>query len=823
MVKQTKRARKFQSSGGVSARLKKGTVTNKGKLKRRGGGRSKDGDDASSKMRTDNYSEELEQKRVDEEFTSKKNLGDMDLDSFFSSAVDDADDGDDVGDAKGDSELESDGDDDNDNDDDDDDDDNEEKNDKDGASDDDSGSDDEDVDAIENRMKQEIENDPDFHQFLQENDETLLDFANDDVMGDDGDDDDDDAENNRKPSKQTASGMILVTPTVLKRMEQGAFKSHGVKGLKKLVNAYKSACHMSDADQETNSKKNKYHIESSVVFDHLMVTAMGRCHEEFRYHLLPKKKTEPKDGDEDNDNDNADDDDDDENEATEKDEKSADDQDSVDDNKPIHPGKLEKSKRWKDVQSIIQLFIRATMHLLTEAKEPALLAFVLKALVSYIPFCSPFPRLSESLLKTLVSLWSAAIDNNEDYQVVRLHAFLRIRQLTLTQPFPFIETSLKKVYLAYAQRAKFTASSTASLPTLTFMGNCIVELYSLDYHSSYQHAFIYIRQLALLLRSAMQKKTPETFAAVYCWQFMHCLKLWVAVLTAACQHAREDASGDEQLLESLLFPLSQVIIGTCRLIPSARYLPLRLHCVRLLQQLAGAAEVFLPTTSILLDTLDIKELFQQPKKMNKSTVQPLSVTLKLRADHPLRSMEELEMCVSEIFVLLNREMDLYRYSAGYPEFCIRVVQRLRKFSKDTRNARWRAYSKGCIDMAERYQKAAVDGRSKLIDIAPKDVKRLEILKPINAPSMGKRLENAIVKEKRLEVATRPAQKASTKKKRKEQQDNNNSNNDDDNNKKSNKKQKKTPKATNARENLAALEEEDEVQMGINWSDDEDED
>jgi nucleolar complex protein 2 len=300
---------------------------------------------------------------------------------------------------------------------------------------------------------------------------------------------------------------------------------------------------------------------------------------------------------------------------------------------------------------------------------------------------TPFPRLAESMLKILTSLWSAPIDSSEDFHVVRLHSFLRIRQLALTQPFPFIEDCLKRLYLAYAQRAKFaTASSvTSALPTLTFMGNCIVELYSLDYHSSYQHAFIYIRQLALHLRTAMQKKSAEAVGAVYCWQFLHCLKLWVAVLTEACHPSDEDGfdnslsnNGEDQLLRSLVFPLSQVIMGTTRLLPSARYLPFRLHCARLLQQLAAAAEVFLPTTPILLGVFDLQELSQPVRKAEKKSVQPIILTLKLQADNPLRTMEEMEMCISEVFNLLSREIDLYRYSAGFPEFCIRISQRLKK-------------------------------------------------------------------------------------------------------------------------------------------------
>ena len=94
----------------------------------------------------------------------------------------------------------------------------------------------------------------------------------------------------------------------------------------------------------------------------------------------------------------------------------------------------------------------------------------------------------------------------------------------------------KESYLSYARRAKFdtVASVSGSLPTLTFMGNCVVELYLLDYASSYQHSFVYIHQLALHRRSALKKRTPKSFGTVYCWQYVHCLRLWSAVLVAAC-------------------------------------------------------------------------------------------------------------------------------------------------------------------------------------------------------------------------------------------------------------------------------------------------
>lgn len=692
MAKQTKRARKFVSSGGVNARLQKGSITKKGKLK---GGKKRPAksEDAgpSTKHRKSEYSEELRQKREEGDFASEKNLGDLDMDSFFTTFAEEIPENDEASEEENDDQSEEDS----------------SENKKGSSTEDDaenskkvnkkkpqasssasdSDSEDEDIEAAEKRMKAEMtklhRKDPEFHEFLRENEESLLEYGEDDREGKDDDDEQREMKSGKKKKADSDAAELTpsegnkmrLTPSLLKKLEKGTFQMHGVKVLKKLVNAFKSACHLADADPEETEKSQgkNYHIESSEVFDKLMVISLTRLHEEFHYHLLGKGSEEmaalhKKKGTS--------------GKSAPKHSKEEEDEDTqLDPNKPVSPKILEKSLRWVDVKPILFTFFKATMHILSEAKEPDLVVFVLKSLSNYVPFMTPFPKLAESMLKTLTALWSAPIDSSEDYQVVRLHSFLRIRQLAMTQPFPFIEECLKKLYLAYAQRAKFATASTVTsvLPTLTFMGNCVVELYSLDYHSSYQHAFVYIRQLALHLRTAMQKKSSEAVGAVYCWQYLHCLKLWVAVLTEACQNKDDDlGNGEDQLLRSLLFPLSQVILGTVRLIPSTRYLPLRLHCVRLLQQLAAAAEIFLPTTSILLDVFDLRELSQSPKRVNKSNVQPLALTFRLRADDPLRTMEELEMCISEVFVLLNREIDLYQYSAGFPEFSVRICQRLRK-------------------------------------------------------------------------------------------------------------------------------------------------
>jgi nucleolar complex protein 2 len=868
MAKQTKRQRKFHATGGVRKRIEKGTITKKGKTnsKYRASPSLASSDPAPSKV---NATTEQRVLRPDD-LVGKENLGDLDIDSFFAQFATDQPldekkyegkgDGDKLVNAASESVG---GDDENSHSE------SEERenlstsentseeesevehsnvdmdeaesgSDVDDDSDDEVDSDgEEDIEIVEARMKKQIskmqQSDPEFHEFLKENEESLLNFGSHESDNDEEATVKDD-EDSKPRTTEAGDTSIVLTPELLKEFFKGAFQNHGIKFLRRVVGAYKSACCLSGdtSRKDTRNSQNLgdsgqlYIIESSKVFDELMTTCFSSLHMEFKYYLLNEIQeidvAMQGKGDHKEMNFN----------------KSENKNDENDDcNKPLNPKILEKATRWDDMKPILLSFFRSTLRLMSEAKEPELLSFIVKSLSHYLQYLTPFPRISELMLKTLVGLWSAPIDTVESYQVVRINAFLRIRQLALTQPFPFIEECLKKTYLAYMKRAKFGSTDINSpmLPTLTFMGNCLVELYSIDYHSSYQHAFVYIRQLALLLRSAMQKKTTDSMQQIYCWQYLQCLKLWVAVLSASAQ------TDDGVNMKSLIYPLIEIIMGTVRFVPSpVRHMPFRCHCVRLLQQIAASTSLFIPTASLMLDCLDWKEWTSVAKKTkgnNRATTRgvQLHLMLKFGKEDPLRSHDQLEAGINELLLLLHREIDLYRYSPGFPEYSTRIFVRLRQFSKDIRNSRWRTYIKACADLCESHAATAVMGRSKLQQ-APRDVLQLECLKPLSEKSMYERYRGSLRKEQTsLDAANASLEHAlnveakscgldstddadeeidqklkfSQKKRRKKSKSSNN------------KKQSKEEIQEMGLADDAFMETADRVQEGVNWSDDDDAD
>lgn len=331
-----------------------------------------------------------------------------------------------------------------------------------------------------------------------------------------------------------------------------------------------------------------------------------------------------------------------------------------------------------------------------------MLAFILRRVRASVVFLAPFSKLQRRFLKAALQVFGSAEDSP------RVQAILLVRAMALALPPPAIDACLKGVYRAFSANAKFV--NAASAPHINFMASCIVEMYGLDAGAAYQHAFGFIRQLAVLLRQALTSKEKESYREVYCWQTINCLELWANVLAA---HA------DMPELRPLVYPVAQLLLGAARLVPTPAYFPLRLRCVRALNRLAQAAGVFVPVAPLLLEILQWRDLARAPKPAPGD--KPPEVLLQLRVGKSaMRSGAYQEEIVEQVMELLAAHLAQWSCHVAFPELAHLPMAQLRRFAKATSVERFRRSARQLADAIER--NVAFVGRARdQVDFSPKDL------------------------------------------------------------------------------------------------------
>ena len=283
------------------------------------------------------------------------------------------------------------------------------------------------------------------------------------------------------------------------------------------------------------------------------------------------------------------------------------------------------SPKWKKVEPLARSYLGNSLHLLSSAADPAMEAFVLRRLrpSAFLLVCSE--RLQRKTMKAALAVFGADVSSSSaggNATAAPLQAALFVREAAAALPSSSdaFETALKGAYRAFVKAAKFV--TPASAPRLALMSACVVDLYaSAPPAAAYAAAFGYVRQLAQLVRGALDAKAKEGYRTVYCWQTVSCLELWARLLAALLRAASSGANagangnddddddgggGDENshALEPLVFPVIQLLLTSASLVPSLRYAPLHLRLLKAASDLGAASGRFVPVAAPLLDLLD---------------------------------------------------------------------------------------------------------------------------------------------------------------------------------------------------------------------------
>lgn len=132
-------------------------------------------------------------------------------------------------------------------------------------------------------------------------------------------------------------------------------------------------------------------------------------------------------------------------------------------------------------------------------------------------------------------------------------------------------------------------------------------------------------------------------------------------MTRSDKHRGESEAVD--WIRELRYPLIQIIIGLINVFPTARYIPLRLHCVRILLQLQVNCSIYIPTLSVAVDLLEDLNTIDLKKPSNAKTTQrtsPIKDLVRLSKEmfddvnyRGLIADEVFEICLEAAYVIRN--------------------------------------------------------------------------------------------------------------------------------------------------------------------------
>ncbi|KAF9903112.1 Nucleolar Complex 2 protein [Linnemannia zychae] len=528
------------------------------------------------------------------------------------------------------------------------------------------------------------EKDPEFYKYLQENDQELLDFDGEmeDLESEEEEEDEEDEEaeemdvdsdeemEEEKPKKKKGKkeveeeemmdGIPLVTKDMVAAWQSALVEKHSLRALRRLLLAFRAGAHLHDSEDD---RTYAYKINSPIVFNKLVVTCLKHVIPTFDHHLPIQTTSGGKP-------------------------------------KPVNSG-----SKYATLQPLIKSFLQNTLFLLKELTDQEMIYFVIRESEKAIRYLVGFPKIAKDLLKHLLFLWSTATDR------VRIISFLTIRTLCLQLGPTYLDLSLKGVYLTFVRYAKTTTMHT--LPNLHLMQNCVAQLYGMDFDRSYQHGFVYVRQLAIHLRNAVLVKTKESFKAVYNWQYLHCLGLWAQVIST---HALNTA-GQPTALHALIYPLVQVSLGALRLIPTSTYYPLRFQIIRNLIQLIENTGTFIPLAPFLFEVLEGGEM-KRPGR--KGTLKPLEWDLGFKCSKEYKGSRVYQDGTGEqVYELMTEYYALFSTSISFPELVIPAVVQLKRFVKKSSLVKLTKQFAGLVEKLEQNARF-VEGERNKADFSPSD-------------------------------------------------------------------------------------------------------
>ncbi|KAL8924301.1 MAG: hypothetical protein Q9208_004082 [Pyrenodesmia sp. 3 TL-2023] len=510
----------------------------------------------------------------------------------------------------------------------------------------------EDLDALAKK-------DPDFYKYLQENDAELLDFGAGDLAEADQLSEDEKPKKKRKKVQEeiaeegdgptgeaeVVNGQVEVTMAMVSKWKTAMVEQHSLRAMRQVVLAFRSAAYH-NANEE---KEMRYAISSPDVYHQLLMLALEYVPAVLNHHLPAKESS---------------------------------------------AGKVRvatDSKKYRTLTPLLKSHSAAILHLIANLSDAPTLKKTLDSLVPLLPYLLSFKKVLKTLVKSTVDIWS----DTSTTDAARITAFLVIRRLAIISDASIREAVLRTTYQGLVKGSRVTNSHT--LPAINLMENSAAELWGIDPQIGYTTGFVYIRQLAVHLRTSITQPTKDSYKQIYNWQYVHSLDFWSRVLSTHCSPASNPAlkTSSDSPLHPLLYPLVQITLGALRLIPTPTYYPLRFHLTRSLLRLSRATTTYIPLAPSLLEVLQSSEMTKPPKA---STLKPLDFNTALRVPKPyLRTRTYQDGLGEQLVELMAEFFGIWAKHIAFPELALPPIVHWKRWIKNSSSHSSKAPPNGAVN------------------------------------------------------------------------------------------------------------------------------
>jgi len=243
-------------------------------------------------------------------------------------------------------------------------------------------------------------------------------------------------------------------------------------------------------------------------------------------------------------------------------------------------------------KAIIGRYVLAAAAVLadTATSDESLAAVIAHSLRAFVRVIHTIRGATKRVLRACFTLCTA---NNEAARSAGFMVILAFAKRSAGTHSLYQSSIFKGLFLTLIRSCQqYTARS---MPKVGFLLNAMVELYGTDLEAAYQHAFVYIRQLAVYLRAALQDPSQASNLRTVCnWQYLIALRTWAFVVST--YH-------ESKQLGPLIHPVVQIALGVIDVFASPRMIPLHLHVVETLNHIAARARIFIPVAPHLMRIL----------------------------------------------------------------------------------------------------------------------------------------------------------------------------------------------------------------------------